>query len=158
MSFDSLIFSYIFKLNVIGVRNYPNGLWGNNNRLNLLQLRLPDLIPDKPAIHVLNHRLGSPLEIVNNCNHFGYLMPISLPTTESLVQRLPIISQESEITSSQQSSDYTSTSPTILTPPTPPTPPTISGSPIDGEVCSQPTTIFTPNEINAYSSPTLSTP
>ena len=37
-SFDSLIFSYIFKLNVIGVRKYPNSLLGNNNQLYILQL------------------------------------------------------------------------------------------------------------------------
>ena len=83
-SFDSLIFSYIFKLNVIGLRNFPNGLLGNNNRLYLLQLQMPDLIPDKPAIHVLNHQFGSPLEIVNNCKHFGYLKPTSLHTTHSI--------------------------------------------------------------------------
>ena len=31
-SFYSLVFSYIFKLNVSGVRNHSNGLWGNSNR------------------------------------------------------------------------------------------------------------------------------
>ena len=65
-SFDSRIFSYIFRLNVIGVKNYSNGLWGNNNRTSLLQLRVPDAFPDTPAIHVLIHQLGRPLEIVKN--------------------------------------------------------------------------------------------
>ena len=84
------------KLNVIGIHNYSYGLYGNNMHTHLLQLRLPYLIPDKPAIHVLHHQLGSPLEIVNNCNHFAYLKPTLLPFTESLncdmknSHRLPI--------------------------------------------------------------------
>ena len=72
------------KLNVIGIRNYPNGLYINNMHTHLLQLRLPDLIPDKSAIHMFHRQLGTPLEIVNNCNHIAYLKPTSLPTAESL--------------------------------------------------------------------------
>ena len=109
-SFNTLIFSYIMKLNVIGIRNYPNGLYGNNMHTHLLQLRLPDLIPNKPAIHVLHHQLGSPMEIINNCNHFAYLKPTSLTSDERLNydlqnnQRQPITFPESDVLNKDQES------------------------------------------------------
>ena len=178
-SFDSLIFSYIFKLNVIGVRNYSNGLWGNCNQTFMHQLRLPDIIPESPAIYVLNHQFGSPLGIVNNCNHFGYLKPTSLPTTDSLSQRLPIISLMSESTSSQPSPDLTPTPPTASmlstssihleattqpsSQPSPDLTPTsttasiLSTSSIHLEATTQPTTISTQYQMHTSTPPTLST-
>ena len=147
-SFDSLILSYIFKLNVIGLRNHSNGLWGNSNQNFMHQLRLPDIFPEFPAIYVLNHQLGSPLEVANNCNHFGYLKPISLATNENFSQRLPIIFQK-ELKSSQLSPEFT---PTLLNTSI------RSTASIELETSTQPNTISEPNQMHISALPTLSIP
>ena len=124
-TFDTLIFSYIMKLNVIVIGNYLNGFSANNMHHYLLQLRLPDVIPDKPAIHVYFHRLGSPLEITSNCSHFSYLKPTSIPTDERIncdlqnSQRQPIVSQYQEysIALTQVHTSAIPTPPILSTPP-----------------------------------------
>ena len=123
-TFDTLIFSYIMTLNVIVIGNYLNGFSANNMHHYLLQLRLPDVIPDKPAIHVYFHRFGSPLEIANNCNHFAYLKPTSIPTDERINcdlqnrQRQPIVSQDQESSiASTQGHTSAITNPLILSTP-----------------------------------------
>ena len=102
-TFDTLIFSYIMRLNVVVIEKFINGFSGNNMYVYLQQLRLPDVFPNKPAIHVYFHQLGRPLEITNNSNHFAYLKSPSGFCDESRSnndaqnrQRYSIISQESE--------------------------------------------------------------
>ena len=51
-TFDTLIFSYIMRLNVVVIANYLNGFFANNMHCYLQQLRLPDVIPNEPAICV----------------------------------------------------------------------------------------------------------
>ena len=67
------------------------------------QLRLSDTIPVKPAIHIYFNQYGSPLEMVNNGNHFAYLEFISTPTNKTVNNVLlrsnkpNIITQESGV-------------------------------------------------------------
>ena len=72
-TFDTLEFFYIMRLNIIAIRNDVSNISANNMHSYLLQLRLPDVIQDKPAIHMLHHRIGRPLDIFSNGNHFTYL-------------------------------------------------------------------------------------
>ena len=113
-TFDTLIFSYIMRLNVVVIENYLNGFSANNMHCYLQQLRLPDVIPNKPAIHVFFHQFGRSLDLTNNGNHFAYLKSTSLPTDERLNydtqnrQRQSIISQESEALDAYQQSTIAS--------------------------------------------------
>ena len=72
-TFDTLIFSYVTKLNVITIGNYRNGTIANSMHSYLLQLGFSNIIPDIPAIHVYFHIVSRPLEKVNNGNDFAYL-------------------------------------------------------------------------------------
>ena len=84
-TFDMLVFSYVFKVNVVSVGNYLNGFIVNDMRLYFLMQNqhlepsFQDLIPEKPVIHVFFHTFGSPLQKISNGNHFAYLEPIPTP-------------------------------------------------------------------------------
>ena len=85
-----LLFSYVFKVNLISVGNYLNGFIINDMRSYFLkqnqhlEASIQELIPEYPAIHIYFHTFGSPLQRTNNGNHFAYLEPI--PTPNFLVE------------------------------------------------------------------------
>ena len=146
-TFDTLIFSYVTKLNVITIGNYRNGMIANSMYSYLLQLGFSNIIPDRPAIHVYFHIFGRPFEKVNNGNHFAYLEPIISHVYDSVENGLEyshkpnIISQESDVIELEQSSSTTSTQSQTQTPSSPSTQPT------QPNISTQPTqlTLQTPN-------------
>ena len=89
-TFDMLLFSYVFKVNVISVGNYLNGFIINDMQSYFLkhnqhlEASVQELIPEHPAIHIYFHTFGSPLQRMSNGNHFAYLEPI--PTPNFLVE------------------------------------------------------------------------
>ena len=104
----------MMKINVIVIGNYLNGFSANRIYSYLLQLRLPNIILAEPAIHVYHSLFGSPLEMVNNSNHFAYLEPITTPVYASMdndiqYTHIPnIISQESDVIDLEPSPSNTS--------------------------------------------------
>ena len=104
-----------------------NGFHANNMCSCLSLLGFSNTIPDKPAIHVYHHQFCSPLEKVQDGNHFAYLEPIS-DTTDVLVNdglqhshKPTVISNESNALDSNHKSFTTSAQ---LHTPNPPTSPT----------------------------------
>ena len=83
-TFDSLIFVYVLKLNVITIRNYVNRFNANNMYSHLLQLQVHNSILVKSVIHIYFHKCGSPLEKAKNGNYFAYLEPF-LASVDNLV-------------------------------------------------------------------------
>ena len=108
-TFDTLIFAYVIELKMIVIGNYLNGFSANNMHGYLLQLRLPNSILDKPAIHVCFYELGCQLEMVNNGNHFAFLESITAPIYDSVDNDIQhshtpnIISQEIDLIEVEQS-------------------------------------------------------
>ena len=102
-TFEIFIFSYVMKINVIGIGNYLGSFSENNMHEYALQLRLPDTFPDKPSIHLYFHKCGHPLEMNNNGNNFAYLEPLSVTIYDSLDNGMQhshttnIISQKSNV-------------------------------------------------------------
>ena len=76
-TFDTLILSYVMKLNVIVIGNYLNGFSANSMHYYLPQLRLPIIIEVELSIRVYFNQFVSPLEMVDDGNHFVYLEPIT---------------------------------------------------------------------------------
>ena len=67
---DTFIFSYLMKINVIGIGNYLGRFHENNMHVYAQQLRLPSTFPDKPAIHVYFHKYGHALEMNASGDYF----------------------------------------------------------------------------------------
>ena len=74
----------MMKINDIVIGNYLSGFSANCMHSYLLQLCLPNSNLAEPAIYVYHHLFGSPLEMVNNGNHFAYLEPITAPMYDSV--------------------------------------------------------------------------
>ena len=108
-TFEICVFSYVMKINVIGIGNYLGSFSANNMHEYGVQLRLPDTFSDKPTIHVYFHKYGYPFEMNNNGNHFAYLEPISAIMYNSLDNSIQhghttnIISQELDVIDLEQS-------------------------------------------------------
>ena len=79
-TFDQLVFSYCFKVNIISIGNYSNGFISNNmqNYLRTL-LGTSTNISQNGHLHVFFHTYGSPLIGCINGNHYAYLQPITKP-------------------------------------------------------------------------------
>ena len=74
------LFSYVMKIDVVTVGNYPNEFMVTSHQKNLWNLiNVPMYNPDNRKIYVLYHQQYRPLEKMIKGNNFAYLHPVPYP-------------------------------------------------------------------------------